>query len=120
MRRESYLLQPPTVEIYTVDGGTDIILRKNIKLVEKEELHDDKTVATSVWECEEVQYRYKGTVSKEKVESKFDYWFAIAEGKSQLDAIDDQAIADNEPTVLERLDALESGLADLAEVMCNA
>lgn len=110
MRRESYLLQPPTVETYAVDGGTDIILRKNIKLVEKEEAHDGETITTSVWECEEVQYRYKGKVSKESVESQFDYWFAVAEGKTQID---------QKPTVAERLDALESGLAELAEVMCN-
>lgn len=110
MRRESYLSQPPAVEIYSVDGGTDIILRKNIELVEKEEIHDGETTAISVWECSEVQCRYAGTVSKENIESSLDYWFAVAEGKTQVD---------QKPTVAERLDALESGLAELAEVMCN-
>ena len=44
---------------------------------------------------------------------------AIAEGADEMEAIDEQAKADGEPTVMERLDALESGLAELAEVMCN-
>ena len=42
MRKESYLSQPLAVEIYPVFSGTDIILRKNIELVEKEEIQDGK------------------------------------------------------------------------------
>lgn len=119
MRKESYLSQPQAVEVHTFDGVTDLILRKDIKQVEKEEFQDEEKRTYTVWECEEVQYRHKGELKKEDVESKFDYWVAIAEGKKEIDAINDQAKADSEPSVEDRLDALESGLAELAEVMCN-
>lgn len=115
MRRESYLSQPPAVEIHTVDSGTDIILRKNIELVEKEEDHDGEPVKTIVWECNEVQCRYKGTVTEEKIKNRFDFWFLLAERKTVIEEMKD----DSSPTLEERIDALESGLADLAEVLCN-
>lgn len=115
MRKESYLSQPLAVEVYNLNTGTDIILRRNMELVEKE----DQGTKYPSWECEEVQYRYKGTITKEEVESKFEYWWAIAEGKKEIDAIDDQAKENREPTVIERVEALESGLAELAEVMCG-
>lgn len=119
MRRESYLSKPPAVEVYPLIFGTDIILRKNIEQVEKEEIMEGETSRYTVWECDEAQYRHKGTVTQEEVEQKFDYWFAIADGKSEIDAIDDQAKKDGDPSVMERLDALESGLAEIAEVICN-
>lgn len=119
MRRESYLSQPSVVEVYPVFSGTDVIMRKNIELVEKEEIMEGETSRYTVWECDETQYRHKGIVTKEEVEQKFDYWLAIADGKSEIDAIDDQAKTDGKPSALERLDALESGLAELAEVICN-
>lgn len=119
MRNECYLSQPPVVEMHTFDGVTDLILRKNIEQADKEDFQDGEKRTYTVWECEETQYRHKGELRKEDVESKFDYWLAIAEGKKEIDAINDQAKTDNEPSVAERLDALESGLAELAEVMCN-
>lgn len=119
MRRESYLSKPPAVEVYPLISGTDIILRKNIEQVEREETMDGEISRYTAWECDEAQYRYKGTTAKDDVEQKFDYWLAIADGKSEVDAIDDQAKADGEPSVLDRLDALESGLAEIAEVICN-
>nr|DAH50116.1 MAG TPA: Intermediate conductance calcium-activated potassium channel-helix bundle, copper, MEMBRANE PROTEIN [Caudoviricetes sp.] len=114
MRRESYLSQPPAVEIHTVDSGTDIILRKNIELVEKEEEHDGEPVTTTVWECDEVQCRYKGTVTEEEIKNRFDVWFSRANTKMIV-----EEMKDSSPTLEERIDALESGLADLAEVLCN-
>ena len=119
MRRESYLLQPQEVEVYPVSSGTDIILRKNIELVEKEEIQDKKERKYKIWQCDEVQYRYRGSVTKEEVENKIDYWLAIAEGKSEIEAMDEQGKSSGEPSVAERLEALENGLAELAEVMCN-
>ena len=119
MRKESYLSRPPAVEVHTFDGVTDLTLRKNIEQVEKEECQEDEKRVHTVWECEETQYRHKGELKKEDAESKFDYWCAIAEGKKEIDAINDQAKADDKPSVADRLDALESGLAELAEVMCN-
>ena len=119
MRRESYLSQPQAVEVHAVKNGTDIILRKNIEKVEKEYAQEETSSTYECWECDEAQYRYHGITTQEDVESRFDYWVAIAEGADEMEAIDEQAKADSEPTVMERLDALESGLAELAEVMCN-
>ena len=79
MRRESYLSQPSKVEVYAVDTGTDIILRKNIDEVEKTDIQEGKEIAQKVWECDEVQLRYPGNVTAEEVESDFDYWFKKAE-----------------------------------------
>lgn len=119
MKRESYLSQPPAAEVYPVKNGTDIILRKNMEQVEKEESQDGEKRTYTCWECDEVQYRHKGNVTKEEVESKFDYWFAIADGKSEIEAANDQLSSSNEPNIMERLEALENGLAELAEVFCN-
>lgn len=135
MRKESYLKQPLTVELHEVDTGTDIILRKDITQVEKEkefneidsENHSknnnsgEETATYTVWECEEVQHRYKGSdeITKESVTEKFDYWWGIAEGKDEIDATDEQAKKDGTPTVMERLEALENGIVELAEVLCN-
>ena len=67
MRKESYLSQPSAVEVYPVFSGMDIILRKNIELVEKEEIQDGKKTKYKVWECEETQFHYKGTVTQEEI-----------------------------------------------------
>lgn len=119
MRRESYLSQPQPLEIYSVLSGTDIIMRKNIELVEKEEIQDGKKSKYKVWECDEVQYRYKGNIAKDDIEKKFEYWWEIAEGKTEIEAINKESEIKKEPTVADRLDALESGLAELAEVIAN-
>lgn len=79
MRRESYLLQPPKVEVYAVESGTDIILRENIEEVEKTDIQEEKEVSYKVWECDEVQFRYPGIVTAEEIESDFDYWLEKAE-----------------------------------------
>lgn len=80
MRRESYLLQPQQLEIYDVDGSTDIIMRKNIAETEKENvLEGGKIQKYTVWECDEVQLKYNGTVNADEVEKNFDYWFAKAD-----------------------------------------
>lgn len=115
MRRESYLLQPPAIETHTVDSGIDIILRKNIELVEKEEDHDGESVTTTAWECDEVQCRYKGTVTEEEIKNRFDVWFSLANTKEIIEETKNNSSF----TLEERVDALESGLADLAEVLCN-
>lgn len=119
MRKESYLLKPQEVEVHAVKNGTDIILRKNIEKVKKDDAQEETSSTYECWECDEAQYRYHGIAAQEDVESRFDYWLAIAEGADEMKAVDEQAKADGEPTVMERLDALESGLAELAEVMCN-
>lgn len=107
MRRESYLSQPPKVEAYAVESGMDIILRKNIEEVEKAEIHDDEESKYTVWECDEVQLRYKGELEKEKIEENFDYYFELADGNDEIDAIDKDADTKGEPSVKERIEALE-------------
>lgn len=124
MKRESYLSQPPTVEIYPVFGGTDIILRRNLEQVEKEdqaesEDQNEETRTYQVWECDEVQYHHKGSVTAEEVTEKFAYWWEIAEGKTEMEALDKESEKRNEPSIKDRLEALESGLAELAEVITN-
>lgn len=79
MRRESYLSQPQPLEVYPVFSGTDVIMRKNIELVEKEESQDGKKNKYKVWECDEVQLHYQGEVTLEEIEANFDYWFEKAE-----------------------------------------
>lgn len=118
MRKECYLSQPPLIETYSVFGGTDIILRRNIEEMKKEE--PEKTEQYICYECEEVQYRYNGEITEGEIKEKFEYWWALAEGKTEVDAINKDAEMKKSPTVEERIDALESGLADLAEVIANA
>ncbi len=79
MRRESYLSQPSVVEVYPVFSGTDVIMRKNIELVDKEDIQDGKKSKYKVWECDEVQFHYRGEVTQEEIESDFDYWYAKVE-----------------------------------------
>lgn len=99
MRREYYLSQPPAVEVYQVRDGTDIILRKNIKITEKEEENGEKV---SVWECDEVQHRTKKTVTLEEVEKNSEYWWNVANGTEN-----EEMEEENTPTIKERLETLE-------------
>ena len=119
MKRESYLSQPQPLEIYPVFSGTDIIMRKNIELVEKEEAQDGKKSRYKVWECEEIQCRCEGNITKDEIEKNFEHWWDIADKKTEVEAIDKESVLKKEPTVSDRLDALKSGLAELAEVIAN-
>ena len=84
------------------------------ELVEKEEDHDGEPVTTTVWERDEAQCRYKGTITEEEIKNRFDVWFSFANTKIIV-----EEMKDNPPTLEERVDALENGLADLTEVLCN-
>lgn len=94
MRRESYLSQPSVVEIYPVFSGTDIIMRKNIELAEKEEIQDGEKNKYKVWECDEIQFHYQGKVTQEEIESDFDYWFAKAEEVPDPSSVKDLRLED--------------------------
>lgn len=94
MRRESYLSQPSAVEIYPVFSGTDVIMRKNIELVDKEDIQDGKKNKYKVWECEEVQFHYQGKVTQEEIESDFDYWYAKAEKVPDPSSVEDLSLED--------------------------
>lgn len=110
MRRESYLSQPQQLEIYDVDGSTDIIMRKNIAETEKENVLDGgKIQKYTVWECDEVQLKYNGTVSADEVEKNFDYWFAKA----------DEAAEPENMTSLTLEDARKAKLKEVSEACEN-
>ena len=79
MRRECYSLQPPRIELYTVFSGTDIILRKNITETEKEE--PEKYTA---WECDEVQFHYRGEATIEEIEADYAITASMVETKKKL------------------------------------
>ena len=119
MKRESYLSQPHPLEVYPVFSGTDIIMRKNIELVEKEETQDGKKSRYKVWECEEIQCRCEGNITKDEIEKNFEHLWEIADKKTEVEAIGKESVLKKEPTVADRLDVLESGLAELAEVIAN-
>lgn len=65
---EHYTLKPCAVQVFPVDGGTDIILRRNITEVTAED-------GTPAWMCEERQFRHKGSVSANEIEGDFDTWW---------------------------------------------
>lgn len=94
MRRESYLSQPSAVEVYPVFSGTDVIMRKNIELVDKEDIQDGKKNKYKVWECKEVQFHYQGKVTQEEIESDFDYWYAKAEEVPGPSSVEDLSLED--------------------------
>lgn len=94
MRKESYLSQPLAVEVYPVFSGTDIIMRKNIELVDKEDVQDGEKNKYKVWECDEIQFRYKGTVSQEEIESDFDYWFEKGDAEPDHSSVEDLSLED--------------------------
>lgn len=107
MRRESYLEKPLDIEVYQVDGGTDIIIRENIEEVQKEENQDEKTYRYNVWACDEIQLRYKGDITAEEVREKLDYIIGLAEG------------TEKEPTPKERLTALETITDDIVLMLAD-
>lgn len=125
MSKEFYEKQPAAVEVYPVNTGTDIILRRDIKectltnTVTDEEGRASE-VETIGFGCEEVQHRYRGTVTAEEVTAKFDYWWSIASGKTEDEAEDDDAESKGLPTLAERVSIMEDAVAALAEVILDA
>lgn len=70
--KQQYCNMPDIVEVHQVSNGTDVILRKNIEQAER--MEDGRNVY-SVYECDEVQFRYPGTLTKAQVEADFDSWW---------------------------------------------
>ena len=100
MSKEFYEKQPAAVEVYPVSTGTDIILRRDIAECTVTNTVTDEEGQTSEVEtigfgCEEVQHRYRGTVTAEEVEAKFDYWWSIASGKTEDEAEDEDEDEDD-------------------------
>ena len=82
----------------------------------------------SLWKIAQKQYGdgskwkkiYRGTVTAEEVEAKFDYWWSIASGKTEDEAEDDDAESKGLPTLAERVSIMEDAVAALAEVILDA
>jgi hypothetical protein len=104
--------------VFAVKNGTDIILRKSIKKTTQEPMEEDGEPVT-VWECEEKQYRHKGSITKKEVTDQFDYFWALADGATEEEATDQAAEEAGEPTLLERVEAVEDAIMELAEVIIN-
>lgn len=124
MSKEFYEKQPAAVEVYLVSTGTDIILRRDIaectvtNTVTDEEGQTSE-VKTTGFGCEEVQHRYRGTVTAEEVEAKFDYWWDIATGKTEEEAEDNEAERNDEPTLIQRVNTLENAFMEFVEEVLN-
>ena len=101
-----------------------IILRRDIKectLTNTVTDDDGNSVEqeSTAFSCEEMQYRYRGEVTADDVAAKFDYWWDIASGKTQQEAEDDDAKRNDEPTLSERVEALEGAFMEFVEVVLN-
>ena len=97
---EQYVKKPAAVQVFALNGATDIILRKDIA---SEKITDEEGNKQTVWNCDERQIRVASAVTEEEV-TAWDY----------------QPPREAEPvTASDRLDALEAAVYDLAEVVYN-
>jgi len=71
--KECYAVQPSEVEVFRVGKSTDVIIRKNIKEIQ---CTNEDGSTYSAWECEEVQYRYPGIVSKDTIAADLETWWS--------------------------------------------
>lgn len=69
--KEIYSSIPQEVSIFTVGEKTDVILRKNIDQIEL----TDENGSYTAFQCDEVQFRYEGVLTKEEVQPNFDKWW---------------------------------------------
>lgn len=88
MNRECYALEPDVVSVFPLGSNTDIIIRKNIQKA----THEDDGGAKEVWECDEVQLRVAGIVTREQVLADPDYWWNYKE-REPIAAEPEQRIA---------------------------
>ena len=79
MRLEQYVREPAAVQVFPLNGQTDVILRrgiteKTVPIVEGEDRRDSQMV----YECEEKQFRYDGKLTQEEVTQAFEQWWGYA------------------------------------------
>jgi len=72
--KQEYLKKPAAVEVYRLGDKTDVIIRQNITKVKK--TNEDAGKSYTVYECDEVQYRYSGIVTKDTIEADMETWLA--------------------------------------------
>lgn len=78
--KESYVVKPAEIEVFTHGGGTDIIMRKNIQEVPDEE-------SGTKWECDERQIRYGSAVSLSEVKANLSRFWSLAGGEIPLEEV---------------------------------
>lgn len=100
--RAEYMQEPPSVEIETLDGMANVILRTNIATTTREDDPDRE-----IYMCDEyyVPAVYRENL-KADVESHFDAWLEVA---TQSET--------STPTIEQRVEAVESEVATVAEVV---
>lgn len=106
---EQYSVKPAAVETFRIGKYTDIILRKKFEEVEVSVSDTETNAAGTVWQCEEKQFRVKGSYTSEAVLADFDTWWSYTEENE----------SDHKLTNGERLDALESGVSSLETQLEN-
>lgn len=85
--KECYAREPLVVETYTIGGGTDIIMRKNIAMT-----HDED--GNERWECDERQIRYGSAVSLSEVKANLSRFWALAGGEIPLEEVKEAKISE--------------------------
>ena len=77
MRREFYNIKPKEAECFAHGGGTDVIMRQNIRQVEQHSGSPEgsEEAPQTVWECEEWQFRQSGILTPDEVKADWKrYW----------------------------------------------
>ena len=69
---EQYVKKPAAVQVFALNGATDIILRKDIA---SEKITDEEGNKQTVWNCDERQIRVASAVTEEEVTADFDSWW---------------------------------------------
>lgn len=85
--KENYVLKPAEIEVFTHEGISDIIMRKNIQ-----EVLDDESGAK--WECDERQMRTASAVSLSDVKANLSRYWAIAGSEPVLEDVKAEKIRD--------------------------
>ena len=102
---ENYTTKPLPVEVFSLGGETDIIMRRNIHK-ETRPATDEAQKGETVWACEEVQGRFPGRISRTEVEYDMDGWWAKCAAWRRSTPLPS-------PTLDERVSDVELMLADL-------
>lgn len=91
---ENYALKPKEVECFTYGGGTDVIMRQNIRQVEQHNGSPEgsEEAPQTVWECEEWQFRQPGILTAEEVKADWNHYWGYTsakpdEGKAENDFV---------------------------------
>ena len=93
--KTEYPFSPEEIEIFDIGNQTDIILRKNIAKEAIKRGEDERE--STVYICEEVQTRKKGTITKQEAMENFEVIWNEASKQEE-----------DQPTLEQRVSALEA------------